>query len=206
MISGSRDVLPRLAALSLRHRFFACTSFTGHVSGVHATCCRHLSLQPTMNPRDGLTKNSRRRSLKTLFQVPIPGRSCEHGPVSATEAVGSIPADVVREIVDLLSPADILSFSLTVRHRCAFVISCALADAVWLPHFSRSTFDRCSCRPFTTRLSSSRASTVVPLSGCSRTRRIDTYANSSGSWLCGPITISHGPDRTSFSTKDGLCG
>ena len=65
--------------------------------------------------RQGLTRDKRRRSLKTLFQLPLSARSSTHGSALATAAVGSLPADIVREVVDLLTPADILSFSLTVR-------------------------------------------------------------------------------------------
>lgn len=69
----------------------------------------------SVNARETLTKNSRRRSLKTLFQLPLSTRSSTYGSVSTTASVGSIPADIVREIVDLLAPSDILNFSLTVR-------------------------------------------------------------------------------------------
>lgn len=62
-----------------------------------------------------LKKNGRRRSLKTLFQLPLSARASSYGTLSTTTSVGSIPVDIVREIVDLMSPSDILSFSLTVR-------------------------------------------------------------------------------------------
>lgn len=62
-----------------------------------------------------LKKNGRRRSLKTLFQLPLSARTSNYGTLSTTASAGSIPVDIVREIVDLMSPSDILSFSLTVR-------------------------------------------------------------------------------------------
>ena len=61
-----------------------------------------------------LKKNGRRKSLKTLFQLPLSARASNYGTLSTTASVGSIPADIVREIVDLMSASDILSFSLTV--------------------------------------------------------------------------------------------
>jgi len=64
--------------------------------------------------RDSITKSTRRRSLKTLFQLPLSSRSPDFISASTAEAVGSIPADIVREIVDLLTPADVLNMSLTV--------------------------------------------------------------------------------------------
>ena len=63
-----------------------------------------------------LRKNGRRKSLKTLFQLPLSARTSNYGTLSTTASVGSLPADIVREIVDLMSPSDILSFSLTVRY------------------------------------------------------------------------------------------
>ncbi|KDR79531.1 hypothetical protein GALMADRAFT_63638 [Galerina marginata CBS 339.88] len=63
-----------------------------------------------------LAKSNRRRSLKTLFQLPLSTRTSIYGSIPTTAAVGSIPADIVREIVDLLSASDILSFSLTSSH------------------------------------------------------------------------------------------
>ena len=65
--------------------------------------------------RENLTKSNRRRSLKTLFQLPLSTRTSTYGSLSTTAPAGSIPADIVREIVDYLPPSDILSFSLAVR-------------------------------------------------------------------------------------------
>lgn len=65
--------------------------------------------------RDNLTKSNRRRSLKTLFQLPLSTRTSTYGSLSTSAPAGSIPADIVREIVDYLPPSDILSFSLVVR-------------------------------------------------------------------------------------------
>ncbi|PPQ93590.1 hypothetical protein CVT25_005470 [Psilocybe cyanescens] len=81
--------------------------------------------------RDSLTKNGRRRSLKTLFQLPLSTRTSIYGSISATAAVGSIPADIVREIVDLLAPSDILSFSLASKHLRALLLP-ALYETVTL--------------------------------------------------------------------------
>lgn len=68
--------------------------------------------------RQHLTKHKhRRRSFKTRFNYPLSTRSSNYGSPITMPAVGSVPADIVREIVDLLSPADILNFSLTVRNR-----------------------------------------------------------------------------------------
>jgi hypothetical protein len=64
--------------------------------------------------RQNFTRDKRRRSFKTRFH-PLLDRSSSYGSLSSISAVGSVPADVVREIVDLLSPGDILNFSLTVR-------------------------------------------------------------------------------------------
>ena len=74
------------------------------------------------------TKSDRRRCLKTLFRIPLGARSktCGYDDIdidgtsmkantSTTLAGLVLPHDIIREIVDLLSPADILSFSLTVR-------------------------------------------------------------------------------------------
>lgn len=72
-------------------------------------------------------KVNRRRSLQTFFHIPSCATSksfvCDDigididaNPMKATTLVGSVlPHDTVLEIVELLSPADILSFSLTVR-------------------------------------------------------------------------------------------
>ena len=65
--------------------------------------------------RQNFTRNKRRRSSKTRFQRPLLTRSSSHGSLPPIHAVGYVPADIVREIVDLLSPSDILNFSLTVR-------------------------------------------------------------------------------------------
>ncbi|KAF8148050.1 hypothetical protein B0H34DRAFT_738094 [Crassisporium funariophilum] len=85
--------------------------------------------------RDSLTsalKNGRRKSLRNLFQIPLSTRSSTFGSVATTKpAVGSIPADIVREIVDLLAPADILSFSLTSTHLRSLLLP-ALYDTVIL--------------------------------------------------------------------------
>jgi len=85
------------------------------------------------NPNSKLrSKSDRRRCLKTLFHIPLGARSksCGYDDVDGTSInadtytslAGSVlPQDIIREIVDLLSPADILSFSLTVRGFWGFV-------------------------------------------------------------------------------------
>ena len=114
------------------------------------------------NPNPKLkSKSDRRRCLKTLFHIPLGGRSKSCGyddidididgtlmkPNTSSTLAGSVlPQDIIREIVDLLSPADILSFSLTV---CVFLavlssyfasrFSCShsvLPHAVILPPYS----------------------------------------------------------------------
>ncbi|KIM38487.1 hypothetical protein M413DRAFT_447723 [Hebeloma cylindrosporum] len=79
----------------------------------------------------GTLKNGRRRSLKTLFQLPLSARTSNYGTLSTMASVGSIPADIVREIVDLMSPSDILSFSLTSKHMRALLLP-ALYETVTL--------------------------------------------------------------------------
>ncbi|KAH9476327.1 hypothetical protein JR316_0011902 [Psilocybe cubensis] len=81
--------------------------------------------------RGSLTKNGRRRSLKTLFQLPLSSRTSIYGSISGTLPVGSIPADIVREIVDLLAPSDILNFSLASKHLRAMLLP-ALYETVTL--------------------------------------------------------------------------
>jgi hypothetical protein len=81
-----------------------------------------LDSSESRKPR--LTDAKRRRSLSVLFRIPLATRSVNyHSVVASKLVVGSIPADVIREIVDLLSPADILNFSLTVCHRLSRVFS-----------------------------------------------------------------------------------
>ena len=89
----------------------------------------HRSSTSFANPNSKLKfKSDRRRCLKTLFHIPLGARSksCGYDDIdidgtsmkanTSTLLAGSVlPQDIIREIVDLLSPADILSFSLTVR-------------------------------------------------------------------------------------------
>lgn len=86
----------------------------------------HRSSTSFTNPN---SKLNRRRCLKTLFHIPLGARSksCGYDDIdididgtsmkvnTSTTLAGSLPQDIIREIADLLSPADILSFSLTVR-------------------------------------------------------------------------------------------
>ncbi|KAF8188960.1 hypothetical protein BJ912DRAFT_1022422 [Pholiota molesta] len=81
--------------------------------------------------RESLAKNTRRRSLKTLFQLPLSTRTSTYGSLTTTTAVGSIPADIVRDIVDLLPPSDILSLSLASTHLRALLMP-ALYETVTL--------------------------------------------------------------------------
>ena len=90
----------------------------------------HCSSTSFTNPNSRLkSKSDRRRSLKTFFHIPLGDRSksCGYDDIDIdidgtlmkmntyTKLAGSLPQDIIREIADLLSPADILSFSLTVR-------------------------------------------------------------------------------------------
>ena len=76
------------------------------------------------------SKSDRRRCLKTLFHIPLGAnrtKSCGYDDTDIDidgtsmkvntypSLAGSLPQDIIREIADLLSPGDILSFSLTVR-------------------------------------------------------------------------------------------
>jgi hypothetical protein len=88
----------------------------------------HRSSTSFTNPNSRL-KSKSRRCLKTLFHIPLGDRSksCGYDDIdididgilmkvnTSTILAGSLPQDIIREIADLLSPADILSFSLTVR-------------------------------------------------------------------------------------------
>jgi len=56
----------------------------------------------------------RRRSLGALLRLPLGTRSLHYHPVPPSKPGGTVPPDVILEIVDLLTPADILNFSLTV--------------------------------------------------------------------------------------------
>ncbi|KAF8886606.1 hypothetical protein CPB84DRAFT_1816707 [Gymnopilus junonius] len=51
--------------------------------------------------------------LKTIFQIPLSTRTSIYASISTSPSKGSLPPDIFREIVEFLSPADILSFSLT---------------------------------------------------------------------------------------------
>jgi hypothetical protein len=90
----------------------------------------HRSSTSFTNPNSKLkSKSDRRRCLKTLFHIPLGARSksCGYDDIdididgtlmkanTSTLASSVLPQDIIREIVDLLSPADILSFSMTVR-------------------------------------------------------------------------------------------
>ena len=102
----------------------------------------HRTSTSFTNPNSRLkSKSDRRRSLKTFFHIPLGDRfkSCGYDDIdididgtsmkvnTSTKLAGSLPQDIIREIADLLSPADILSFSLTVR---VFL-------GVWLSYLSR---------------------------------------------------------------------
>ena len=141
--------------------------------------------------------NRRRRSLKTLFHIPCSARSSSgyddtdvdidatsmkaNGTTSTALVLGSVlPQDIIRDIVDLLSPADILSLSLTVRvffHLSSFflrggeegfVLVSAFTSLPSLPHsypssplHSLPTSAPSSSRPYTTPSSSNPANTAA---------------------------------------------
>lgn len=100
----------------------------------------HRSSASFANPNSRVKSISdRRRRLKTLFHIPLGARSKSCGyddididvdgtsmkPNTLTTLAGSVlPQDIIREIVDLLPPADILSFSLTVRVFWGVLSSC----------------------------------------------------------------------------------
>ncbi|KAF8066514.1 hypothetical protein FPV67DRAFT_1416763 [Lyophyllum atratum] len=81
--------------------------------------------------RPQLAKTNRRRSLSALFRIPLSTRTPDCPAISAAKPIGSVPADIIREVVDLLAPADILSFSLTSSAVQAFLVP-ALYDTVYL--------------------------------------------------------------------------
>lgn len=94
----------------------------------------HLSSTSFTNSNSKIKpKSDRRRCLKTFLHIPLGARTKTCGyddidndgtstkaNISTTMAGSVLPQDIIREIVDLLSPADILSFSLTVRISLGF--------------------------------------------------------------------------------------
>ncbi|KAH0578794.1 hypothetical protein H2248_002991 [Termitomyces sp. 'cryptogamus'] len=73
-------------------------------------------MRQSNNQRLQLANTARRRlSLTTIFhRNPLPPRAkLDPSTIPTTRPSSSIPTDIVREIASLLSPADILSFSLT---------------------------------------------------------------------------------------------
>ena len=106
----------------------------------------HRSSASFSNPNSKFkSKSDRRRYLKTFFHIPLGARSKSCGyddididtdgtsmkPNTSTMLAGSVlPQDIIREIVDLLSPADILSFSLTVRVFWGVLSSLALVTHI----------------------------------------------------------------------------
>lgn len=78
-----------------------------------------------------------------------------------------LPQDIIREIVDLLSPADILNFSLTVRNVFLFFSPyfSSLPLVTHTPCFPHSlpTFVPSSFQPYTTQLSSNQVNIVAEL-------------------------------------------
>ncbi|KAJ7439415.1 hypothetical protein B0H11DRAFT_2293462 [Mycena galericulata] len=74
-----------------------------------------------------VASRDRRRSLKALIQLPLFPRTSghTHNPISAVGAPGprvSLPEDVLREVVEDMSPADMLNLSLTSSHVRALLI------------------------------------------------------------------------------------
>ncbi|KAF8805053.1 hypothetical protein BYT27DRAFT_7258635 [Phlegmacium glaucopus] len=94
------------------------------------------------------SKSNRRRSLKTLLHIPCSSRSSSgyddtdidvdpttlmqvKNTPTAFLASSVLPQDIIRDIVDLLSPADILSFSLTSSYLRTLLLP-ALYDTIIL--------------------------------------------------------------------------
>ena len=100
-------------------------SLTGQFTGQSATT---MVLQGSRGPPDiartgaRKAKRARRKSLKTFFTLPLSAQSSGYGAPEETTAVGALPEDIIREIVDRLPSNDILSFSLTVRAPYAAMI------------------------------------------------------------------------------------
>ncbi|KAJ7433888.1 hypothetical protein B0H11DRAFT_1888798 [Mycena galericulata] len=74
-----------------------------------------------------VASRDRRRSLKALLQLPLFPRTSglAHNAISAVGAPGprvSLPEDVLREVVEDMSPADMLNLSLTSSHVRALLI------------------------------------------------------------------------------------
>ncbi|KAJ7433620.1 hypothetical protein B0H11DRAFT_2208813 [Mycena galericulata] len=74
-----------------------------------------------------VASRDRRRSLKALLQLPLFPRTSghAHNAISAVGALGprvSLPEDVLREVVEDMSPADMLNLSLTSSHVRALLI------------------------------------------------------------------------------------
>ncbi|KAJ2932421.1 hypothetical protein H1R20_g4665, partial [Candolleomyces eurysporus] len=76
-------------------------------------------------------KRSRRKSSLKTFFLPVTTKSPVVVSPEGTTVVGSLPEDIVREIVDRLQPNDILSFSLTSTHLRRLLLP-ALYDTVVL--------------------------------------------------------------------------
>jgi len=66
--------------------------------------------RPELEP----ARTTRRRSWGGLLRIPLSTRSQDYLSISRSKPAGSVPTEIIREIADLLSPADILNFSLTV--------------------------------------------------------------------------------------------
>jgi hypothetical protein len=82
------------------------------LSPFEATEMREINVErPELEP----ARTARRRSWGGLLRIPLSTRSQDYLSISRSQPVGSVPADIILEIADLLSPSDILSFSLTVR-------------------------------------------------------------------------------------------
>ncbi|KAF8872955.1 hypothetical protein BD779DRAFT_1679476 [Infundibulicybe gibba] len=58
-------------------------------------------------------RTMRRRSWKAFLQIPLSPRSSDHPSAAAMQISGVMPADIILEIAELLSPSDILNLSLT---------------------------------------------------------------------------------------------
>ena len=135
------------------------------------------------NPNSRLkSKSDRRRCLKTLFHIPLGARSksCGYDDMDGTLKKASnsttlagcvLPQDIIRDIVDLLSPSDILSFSLTVSVFFGGLLSSFFSLSLWLLTFrasprSHPTSVPSSFQPYTTQLSSNQVNTAALPSQC----------------------------------------
>ena len=117
--------LPLLPFLSLSLRIATRASLSMNsgliYSSFHRSIASSISSESTSIDVNLHSKSNRRRTLKTLFRIPLDATRSSGNDVDVDTTVmkintsgSSLPHDIIREIVGLLSPADILNFSLTV--------------------------------------------------------------------------------------------